>query len=279
MLHRDRRWRRIPGQQSEQGHMEHDLPALAKIAINLASEAGGLLSDGHNTAKTAVTHTKSSSVDVVTAVDQASEELIVGELRRQRPEDSVLGEEGASVAGTSGVRWVIDPLDGTVNFVYGIPNFAVSIGVEVDGRGCIGVVYNPIANEMFTAIEGQGAFLNDEPIKVNPSPRLSQALIATGFSYEQEARKQQGQVILELLPQIRDLRRRGSAALDLCAVASGLVDGYFEANVKPWDVCAGEVIAREAGARVTSFHGKRPETDVIAAHPALQSELRRLVVK
>ena len=250
---------------------------MSELAGRLAVEAGEILRKGQHTARAAVADTKSSAADIVTELDRESEAHIVDAIRAARPHDSILGEEGSSIEGTSGVRWVIDPLDGTVNFTYGIPQYAVSIGVEVDGVRTIGVVFNPASDEMWHAVKGVGATLNGTRIETKTPPPLSNALVATGFGYVREMREQQAEVLRRLLPSIRDIRRMGAAALDLCAVASGRVDAYFELNVNPWDVCAGDVIASEAGAIVTAFERETALRSVLAARDPLHRELQQAI--
>ncbi|SOC50125.1 myo-inositol-1(or 4)-monophosphatase [Blastococcus aggregatus] len=252
-----------------------DLPALLALAVATAREAAELVRLGRAGAGDDVA-VKSSPVDVVTAVDTASEHLIVGRLLGARPDDGVLGEEGAQRDGTSGVRWVVDPIDGTVNFLYDLPAYAVSIAAEVDGVVRAGVVLNVATGELFTAVAGSGAFLSTpaapEPVRLAGSgaTALEHSLVATGFGYRVEQRRAQGAVVAELLPRVRDLRRHGSAALELCAVAAGRVDAYYEADLQPWDHAAGALIAAEAGAVVAGLAG-RPvgEPMVVAAAPGI----------
>jgi myo-inositol-1(or 4)-monophosphatase len=234
---------------------------LLALAVDVAREAAALVRRGRATAGDDV-EVKSSPVDVVTAVDTAAERLVVDLLLRARPEDGVLGEEGADRDGTSGVRWVIDPIDGTVNFLYDLPAYAVSIAAEVAGTVRAGVVLNVATGELFTASSGGGAHLlapgSPEPVRlVGGRPvSLEQSLIATGFGYRVEQRQVQGAVVAALLPRVRDIRRHGSAALDLCAAAAGRVDAYYELDLKPWDHAAGALIAAEAGLVVTGLAGR-----------------------
>src|SRR4051794_39220261 len=198
---------------------------------------------------------------MVTAVDRASEDLVVGRLLGARPDDGLLGEEGGERPGTTGVRWIVDPIDGTTNFVYGLPAYAVSIAAEVDGCVQAGVVLNAATGELFTATLGGGAQLSvpgREPVPLccgSPSS-MEQALVATGFGYRAEQRRAQGAVVARLLPEVRDIRRFGSAALDLCSVAAGRVDAYYERHLHPWDFAAGGLVAGEAGAGVTGLPGR-----------------------
>ena len=264
--------------------VEPPLPsALLELAVATATAAAALVADGRASAGASV-DVKSSPVDVVTAVDRACEELIVGRLLGERPDDGVLGEEGSARAGTSGVRWVVDPIDGTVNFLYGFPAYAVSIAAEVDGRVQAGVVVNVATGETFTATAGGGARLTSP---MHPAPELlggsrpaslEQTLVATGFGYRVEQRRAQGAVVAELLTRVRDIRRAGSAALDLCSAAAGRVDAYYELHLNPWDFAAGALIAAEAGLVVTGLPG-RPfaEPMAIAAAPSIAAEFVELV--
>jgi myo-inositol-1(or 4)-monophosphatase len=244
-----------------------DAATLLELAVETAREAAALVAAGRASAADRV-DTKSSPVDVVTAVDTASEELIVGRLLAARPDDGVLGEEGADRVGTSGVRWVVDPIDGTVNFLYGLPAYAVSIAAEVDGAIVAGAVLNVGTGELFSARVGGGAFLaapGADPVRLSGSApaSLEQALVVTGFGYDAERRRAQGAVVADLLPRVRDIRRFGSSALDLCAVAAGRVDAYYELGLNPWDHAAGALVAAEAGLVVTGLDG-RPFADPMA---------------
>jgi myo-inositol-1(or 4)-monophosphatase len=245
-----------------------DPAALLALAVDTAVEAARLVADGRASAGDRV-DVKSSSVDVVTAVDTASERLIVGRLLAARPDDAVLGEEGASRAGGSGVRWIVDPIDGTVNFLYGVPAYAVSIAAEVDGVVRAGAVLNAATGELFTATTGGGAWLSaparPEPLRLAGSrpSSLEQTLVGTGFGYQAEQRRAQGAVVAALLPQVRDIRRIGSAALDLCAAAAGRIDAYYELHLNPWDHAAGALVAAEAGLVVTGLPG-RPFAEPLA---------------
>jgi myo-inositol-1(or 4)-monophosphatase len=259
-----------------------DTAQLLALAVDTAREAGELVARGRARAGESV-DTKSSPVDVVTAVDTATEELVVSRLLGARPDDGVLGEEGAARPGTSGVRWVVDPIDGTVNFLYGLAGYAVCIAAEVGGRVEAGVVLDGAAGELFTAVRGGGAHLTvgdaaPEPLAVRQPPSLDQALVATGFGYRVEQRRAQGAVVAELLPRVRDIRRRGSAALDLCAVAAGRLDAYYELDLKPWDHAAAGLVAAEAGAVLSGLHG-RPfaEPMAVAAAPSVAGPLRELL--
>ena len=216
---------------------------------------------------------KSSAADLVTKVDREAERAIVETIRGARPGDAILGEELTEWPGTSGVRWVVDPLDGTRNYVYRYPAFCVSIGVEVGGAPAVGVVHDSAHGVVYTAARGLGARRDGEPIHVTERP-LERSLLATGFSYDAGGRRWQAEILVRILPQVHDIRRSGSAALDLCMVATGQVDGFYELGLAPWDVAAGSVIAREAGAEVIVFD--LPNTSnlgIVAANPGLARAL------
>jgi myo-inositol-1(or 4)-monophosphatase len=240
---------------------------LLDLAVDVARSAGRLVARGRASAADEV-DVKTSPVDVVTAVDTASEEHIVSRLLAARPDDGVLGEEGAEHVGSSGVRWVVDPIDGTVNFLYGVPAYAVSIAAEVDGVVRAGAVLNVATGELFSATTGGGAWLTTpgaepRPLTGSRPTSLEQTLVATGFGYRVEQRRAQGAVVARLLTQVRDIRRMGSSALDLCSVAAGRVDAYYELDLKPWDHAAGALVAGEAGIVVAGLPG-RPFADPMA---------------
>lgn len=251
--------------------------ALLALAEATAREAGALLMERLPGVRTL--ETKTSPVDVVTEVDKASEALIVSRILEVRPEDGFLGEEGASRPGTSGVRWVIDPIDGTVNYLYRRPDFAVCIAAEVAGEVVAGVVFNPFIDELFAAALGHGATLNGRPIVVSTETRLAHALCGTGFGYEEAVRKVQGAVVARLVGEVRDIRRAGSAALDLCAVACGRLDIYYERGVRDWDVAAAGLIVREAGGRAGTLDGGPLTTESIwtASNGTLAADFRALI--
>jgi len=257
---------------------------LLELARDVAVEAGDLLRSrlgdvAGGRLLTGGASVKSSPTDLVTEIDRASEALIVASLLRARPDDGVQGEEGSSRAGSTGITWVIDPLDGTINYLYGIPAYAVSIAASVDGRAVAGVVNNPATGEMFAAAEGEGASLNGVGLRLETMTRpLGEALVGTGFSYDAERRAAQARLLPALLPAVRDIRRAGAAALDLCAVACGRLDAYYEAGLGPWDLAAGEVIAREAGATVTLLEGLIAGlATVVAAAPGLEKRFVALL--
>ena len=250
---------------------------LLALAVSLAADAAALLVDGLGRARATI-DTKTTGTDMVTEMDEASERLIVEGLAAARPDDGMLGEEGTDRAGTSGVRWIVDPLDGTTNYLYAHAGFAVSIGVQVDGVTVAGVVHDPLHGEVFTALLGGGARRNDEPISASSEDDLAHALVATGFSYEPARRAIQAGVLQQVIPHLRDIRRMGAAAVDLCSVACGRVDAYYERGLHPWDHAAGALVAREAGAVVSHLDGGPEDEDfVLAAPPALYEPLRALL--
>jgi myo-inositol-1(or 4)-monophosphatase len=222
---------------------------LLALALETAREAAGLVVSMRDRGVD-VADTKSSPVDVVTEADRACEELILERLLGARPDDGFVGEEGDDVAGTSGIRWIVDPIDGTVNYLYGLPNFAVSIAAARGDDVVAGVVLSPGPALEYVGTLGGGATCNGVPLQVRPTPSLEQSLVATGFGYETAVRERQALSVARMLPQVRDIRRMGSCALDLCAVASGQVDAYVEEGPHVWDYAAGGLIAREAGATV-----------------------------
>ncbi len=199
--------------------------------------------------------TKSSAVDPVTVVDTAAEAFIADELERLRPGDGLVGEEGNERASTSGVSWIVDPIDGTVNFLYGLPHYAVSVAAVVDGRPVAGAVINVATGTLYDAAEREGATVTvggeTLPLQASATSDVETTLLATGFSYSSHRRAQQIEILGRLMAQVRDVRRMGSAALDLCALAAGHVDLYYEHGIHSWDYAAGAIIAREAGAVVT----------------------------
>jgi len=244
---------------------------LLVLAEGVAKSAGELLCNRPDSFNI---NQKSSARDFATQMDHASEKLIVESILAARPDDGIIGEEGASRISGSGITWVIDPIDGTVNYFYNLPGWNISIAAKDEQGVLIGVVYAPTINSLWRASRGGGAFLNDREIRVSTSDSLADSLIATGFSYDLAERKDQGRLLAELIPLVRDIRRNGAAAVDLCHVASGALDGYFESGLKEWDLAAGGLIAREAGALVTGRMGAPAgEAMVLAAGPALHALL------
>jgi myo-inositol-1(or 4)-monophosphatase len=252
---------------------------LLELARTAADEAARMLVE-RRPADLGVAETKSSPTDVVTEMDTAAEQLIRKVILAQRPDDAFLGEEGGADSGRSAVRWVVDPIDGTVNYLYDLPNWSVSVGVEVDGVTVAGVVVAPRLGEVYTAVREAGSWCNGAEVRVRPPTELSGALVATGFGYRAERRERQGAIVHELLPRVRDIRRFGSAALDLCAVAVGRIDGYYERGLHDWDCSAGALIATEAGAVVEGLHGEpASEAMVLAAPPGTFTVLHDALVE
>jgi len=263
-----------------------DRQALLQLAIEIAREAGALLTARQATVRQSVS-TKSTATDMVTQVDKDTEALIVERILFARPDDGLLGEEGASRPGASGVRWVIDPLDGTTNYIYGWPAYAVSIGIEQDGEAIAGVIHDAARNETFSASLGGGASLNGAAISVSNETSLANALVGTGFGYAPVRRIAQAAVISRVIPHIRDIRRGGSAAIDFCHVACGRLDAYYEYGLNAWDYCAGDLIVREAGGVTSTYSGDPipravdPSSptpgSVLAANPALHGPILALL--
>ncbi len=265
---------------------------LLELACEVAVAAGRLLIGRGG--RPEVVATKSSPTDVVTEADRTAEALIRDLIGEKRPGDRILGEEGGETGAGSqstGVRWIVDPLDGTVNYLYGLPDWAVSVAAEKDGTVVAGAVFVPRRDELFSAALGGGAWLSSgaldwrgedtaPPIRLacNRDVPLGQALVATGFGYEAGRRLVQGEVLRAVLPLVRDIRRGGSAAVDLCSVASGSVDAYYERGVNLWDIAAGGLIAAEAGARVTGLLGRPASSSMtMAAAPPLLGQLHDLL--
>jgi len=255
------------------------LAELRDLAAGVAREAGELLAS--RAGRVEVAATKSSPTDVVTEMDRGAEELIRARLLAARPDDAILGEEAGETGDADGapVRWVVDPLDGTVNYLYGLYDWAVSIAAEVAGEIVAGAVYVPSRGELFSAARGGGAWLESESGEAPSAPvrlhcrqgvPLGQALVGTGFGYRVARRKIQGEVVAALLPQVRDIRRAGVASVDLCAVAAGRLDGFYERGLNYWDWAAGALVATESGARVGGLHGAPVSTSMtVAAGPGL----------
>ncbi|CAG7611573.1 Inositol-1-monophosphatase [Leucobacter soli] len=260
------------------------LASLADIAATLARSVGDTIRSLRETGVD-VAATKTSINDVVTAADRRAEKLLTAGLRELRPDDGILGEEGASIEGSTGITWVVDPIDGTVNYLYNLPVYAVSVaatvsdgaaGTMADGRrAVVGAVYLPVTDELFTAWQGGGAQLNGVPLDGPAETPLGSALVATGFGYTVERRTEQAAVVQRLIPRVRDIRRIGSAAADLCFLAAGRIDAYYERGLQPWDYAAGALIAHEAGAALLGRgHDAPGEPMLIAAAPGSVGELQ-----
>jgi myo-inositol-1(or 4)-monophosphatase len=236
---------------------------LLDMCVSLATGAADLVRDARHGGM--AVDTKSTATDLVTEVDTACERWLTGQILARRPDDAILGEEGAGRGGRSGVRWLVDPIDGTVNFVLGIPHYAVSVAAEVDGVVVAGAVCNPVSGELYRASAGGGAFCGERRLTGPRDVPLERAVVATGFGYAVALRTGQGTVAARLLAHIADLRRLGCAALDLCFLAAGRVDAYFEAGLHAWDHAAGALIATEAGGVVTGLRGRTPSGRMLAA--------------
>lgn len=235
---------------------EYDAQALRAVAVDVAGQAAELVRTVRTDAVTrGSVDTKSTETDVVTAGDRAAERLVRDRLATLRPGEPVLGEEEGGEAALEGLRWVVDPIDGTVNYLYGFPWYAVSIAAQLDGRSLAGAVVEPASGRVWSAARGYGADLDGTPLQVSGAERVDLALVGTGFSYSAERRSAQAAAVGRLLGEVRDIRRSGAASLDLCAVAAGWLDGYYEHGLKRWDWAAGALIATEAGARL-----RLPET-------------------
>jgi len=254
-----------------------DPDQLLELASRLAREAGTRALTGRRSSVVERT-TKSSTTDLVTQHDRAAEALIVEHLVAERPADAIVGEEGAAHEGTSGYAWFLDPIDGTTNFVYDLPSWSTSVAVAYRGATIAGAVYVPVADELFAARLNGGATLDGTPIECSGETALSLALVATGFSYQPATRTAQATAIARLIAEIRDIRRSGSAAVDLCWTAAGRVDAYFEEHLNSWDAAAGELIAREAGCITSDFNGGPAEpSNIVAATPAIHAVLIDLI--
>jgi len=251
--------------------------AILALALRLAREAGAIQRERWGTELTI--ETKSADVDLVTEVDRACEDLVVAGIERERPDDAILAEEGGlrDRPGASH-RWVVDPLDGTTNFAHGFPRFCVSIGVEQAGSRVVGVVYDPLLDERFEALRGAGAWLGGRRLAVSSEPELGRALVATGFAYDVHHSNDDNLAsFARVVKQARGIRRDGSAALDLCYVAAGRLDGYWELKLKPWDVAAGLLIVEEAGGRTSDFEGRpapRSGEEIVASNGLVHEALR-----
>jgi myo-inositol-1(or 4)-monophosphatase len=257
--------------------MDHDPAELLTLATDIAREAGELLCAYARRADLAVA-TKTSATDPVSAADEASERLISERIRTARPHDGQLGEEQTGDrAGTTGLRWVVDPLDGTVNYLYGIPQWSVSIAVEDADGPLVGVVHDPNRGDVFTAVRGGGAHLDGVPLTVGRVADASDALIATGFAYDPTTRTHQGELLADLIGSVRDVRRFGSAALDLAWLAAGRWDGYAEFTMHRWDFSAGSLLVSEAGGLVEGWElvlGGATRAGLTAGGPTVVEHLR-----
>ena len=252
-----------------------ELLELQNLAEKIAREAGELLIDRP---KKFMLDEKSGALDFATQMDHKSEALITERIRSARPNDGLLGEEGASRESKSGYTWVIDPIDGTVNYLYGVPGWCVSIGIKDKQGFAVGVVYSPMTSSLWKASRGHGTYLNGEKVLCNDPVQLNRALVGTGFAYDVGRRTEQAALVRNLLAQVRDIRRQGACAVDISMVGSGQLDAFLEAGVNEWDFAAASVIASEAGAKVTyrKIWGQSKYL-IIAAGPALHPHLEAII--
>ncbi|MDR7087055.1 myo-inositol-1(or 4)-monophosphatase [Aeromicrobium panaciterrae] len=254
---------------------------LLELARTVGLEAAAFVKASRPAGRVEVADTKSSPTDVVTQIDRASEELIRARIKSARPDDGFVGEEGADLIGTSGIDWVVDPIDGTVNFVYGIPTYAVSIAARQDGVVVVGYVVNIASGAEWGAIRGAGSWRYEGSERITLAApavaRVDHALVATGFNYVPEVRTKQAEAMARFLPHIRDIRRTGSAALDLCGLAEGHFDAYVEQGLKEWDLAAGGLVASESGLLLSGLDGVPNERLVMVAHPSIAEEYFALV--
>ena len=268
---------RLPGRRLVTPRL--DRSELLDLAVFLARVAGDT-ARGMRAEALASVETKASPTDLVTRADAAAEQIIVDGIVSARPGDAIVGEEGTARSGETSITWHVDPIDGTTNFVYDIPAWSVSIAAASPGQTEIGVVYSPVADELYTAVRGGGAFLNGRPLTVSDQTDLALSLIGTGFSPHSRIRRVQAGIATTVLPRIRDYRRFGSAALDLCAVAAGRIDGFYETGLNVWDYAAGKLMVEEAGGVChlcppNDHHGEW----LVAAPVPLADQLRELVEK
>ena len=258
--------------------MNHDPAALRVAAASFAREAGAVLLEGYGRAHQPELKGR---IDLVTEYDRRSERLLLERIRERFPDHAVLAEESGAHERASKVRWVVDPLDGTTNFAHNYPFFCVSIGVEVAGELVAGVVYDPVHDELFAAARGNGATLNDRPIRVSDIARVDQALLVTGFPYDVREHPEKSLPLFEaFLMRAQGIRRDGSAALNQCYLACGRFDGFWEGHLSPWDMAAGVLITREAGGRVTAYDGGEFRLDarqILASNGRIHDEMREIL--
>ena len=259
--------------------MKHDLFELLDIAKHAASLAAAVHRQAIQQGNFEF-DTKASLSDLVTEVDRESERELVRAIHAVRPSDAIVGEEGANTSGSSGVRWILDPLDGTTNFVHRYPGHSVAVGVEVDGQNVVGEVHDTFNDRVYTGIVGEGATCNGKPFSVRNECQLKRALIGSGFLPDDEVRRKQADLLREILPRVRDIRRSGCPSLDICSVASGTLDGFYECGLGLWDISAASAIAKAAGATVSLLNSRVfPNPFLVVANDTLTSEVVRLLVE
>ena len=256
---------------------EHPMAGELSELLELARRAANAAAAVHRSAieeGSFKVYAKTSSSDLVTEIDREAERRLVAVIRSSRPNDEITGEEGSDFGGDSGVRWILDPLDGTTNFVHGYPAHSVAVGIEIKGRRALGVVHDTFSNRVYSGIVGLNASCDDKPIGVRHESDLSLALIGTGFLAYPDVRRAQASLLREILPRVRDIRRSGCPSLDICAVASGSLDGFYEAGLGPWDIAAGAAVAEAAGATVLLLHSKvLPDPLMVVANAKLAEAL------
>jgi myo-inositol-1(or 4)-monophosphatase len=257
---------------------EENMRKYLEAAKEAALTAGHILKDNVN-GKRDIFY--KGEINMVTEIDRLSEEIIVGALLSAFPGHGILAEEGSRIESNSGFLWVIDPLDGTTNYAHGYPSFSVSIGLEHHGQTVVGAVYDPMRDELFTAVKGEGAFLNGQPIAVSRNEVLIRCLLATGFPYDRTVSSENNlNYFNALIMASQEVRRSGSASLDLCSVAAGRLDGYWELKLHPWDVAAGGLIVREAGGKVSDFSGTRysiHDKEIIASNGVIHDQMLEVI--
>ena len=257
----------------EEHQLTGELWELFELAKRAANSAAGVHRSAIEEGSFKI-YQKTSPSDLVTEVDRESERRLVAAIREARPNDEVVSEEGANFDGDSGVRWILDPLDGTTNFVHRYPAHSVAVGIEIEGRRTIGVVHDTFSNRVYWGVVGHGAGCDNEPIGVRHESDLSLALVGTGFLAYPEVRRAQADLLREILPRVRDIRRSGCPSLDICAVASGSLDGFYEAGLGRWDIAAGAAIAEAAGAKVLLLDSMLlPDPVLVVANAKLAAAL------
>lgn len=251
---------------------------LLQDSIKWAKEAGRIQMEYFRGDRLDI-RSKFNDSDIVTAADKASEDAIVAEIRKKYPEHSILSEESGGDKNLGDYRWVVDPLDGTTNFSSGLPNFCVSIGLRYKGETIVAVVFAPYLGELFTAVRGEGAYLNGKRIRVRDERVLGHAVVSTGFPVDKDVSTDNNlDNVARVLPRVRGMRRLGAAALDICYVGAGFLDAYWELNLYEWDVCAALLIAEEAGAKADFFRSDR-NVSVLVASPCIMAEISPLVAR
>jgi myo-inositol-1(or 4)-monophosphatase len=259
--------------------MREELSALLELAQYAASLAAAVHRRAIEAASFKV-DIKSSTSDLVTEVDREAERELVTAIRAARPEDEIIGEEGANFSGSSGVRWILDPLDGTTNFVHQYPAHSVAVGVEIDEQRIIGVVHDTFSNRVYAGVVGEGATCDGTPITVRYECNLQQALVGTGFLPDTNVRRLQADLLREILPRVRDVRRSGCPSLDICGVAAGTLDAFYECGLGQWDIAAAAAIAEAAGATILLLNSRvLPNPFLVVANAKLTSAIVALLVK